>query len=165
MRNKILDLQKYEKVIEKELMVEKVKVRKFQEKLSQEREWYKKEQNTTDKKGEEFHKLKSELGEVQENFSKEHTVNIRLQRELKELNQQNDNFRDRCREIDGENIQLKTAGTNYRKEISQLKREVAQLSKKKEDTQWIAKSEYERVTQLLKKKEKELQQVERELER
>ena len=41
LRDRILVLQKNAKANEKALMVERVKVKKFQEKLSQEREWYK----------------------------------------------------------------------------------------------------------------------------
>ena len=142
-----------------------MRVKKLQEKLSQERQWYKKEQNAADKKGEEAFELKAELVKIQENFAKEHAINIRLQRELKESNQQIDGLRAQCREVDGENIRLKTKMEVDQKEMAQLKKKVVELSKKEEDTQWIAKSEYERVTRLLSQKEKELQRMIRERER
>ena len=50
LRNEVLALQKSAKINEKALMTEKVKVKKFQEKLTQESEWHKKEQNMIDKR-------------------------------------------------------------------------------------------------------------------
>jgi len=94
LRESILTLQKNAKTNEKELMVERVKVKKFQEKLTQEREWYKKEQGAIDKKGKESQQLKEELEKVQESFSKEHALNIRFEREIKELKQRGVVFED-----------------------------------------------------------------------
>ena len=162
LRDDILAFQKKEKVTEKQLTIERAKVKKFQEKLSQEREWSKKEQNVIDKKGKEFQQLKAELRNAQESFSKEHVTNLRYEQEIKELKQQNDSFNEQRRSVEGENAQLKAKNENHRKEIAHLKKENRQLSKKEEDASWIAKSEYERVTKLLKEKEKELNRVSRE---
>lgn len=165
LRNEILSFKKGEKVRDRELTVERVKVKKLQEKLSQEREWHKKGESAVDKKGKELRQLKSELVKVQESFSKEHMANIRLGRELKEVKEKNDSLNDQRRSAEGENAQLKAKGEETRGEIAQLKREVAQLSKKSKDAQWVAKPEYDRVVQLLQVKEKELQRMERELEK
>ena len=165
LHDRILALQKSEKENEKELMVERVKVKKFQEKLSQEREWHKKEQNAIDKREKEFRQLRAELEKIQESFSGEHALNIRLERELNNFKQQNDSLNDQRRMIEGENARLKAKGENDKKEIAHFKRDVAQLSKKNEDAQWIAKSEYDRIARLLEQKEKELRRMERELEK
>ena len=165
LHGRILTLQKNEKANEKVLMVERVKVKKFQEKLSQEREWHRKEQNAVEKREKESHQLRTELRKIQEAFSEEHTRSIRLERELKDFKQQNESLNDRRRTMEGENARLKAKGENDKKEITHLKKENAQLSKKNEDAQWIAKSEYDRVAGLLEKKEKELRRMERELEK
>jgi len=165
LRERILALQKSEKANEKVLMVERVKVKKFQEKLSQEREWHKKEQNAIDKREKESYQLRTELGKIQESFSKEHTLNIRMEREIKDLKQKSDSLNDQRRMIESENARLKAKGENDKKEIAHFKKEIAQLSKKDEDAQWIAKSEYDRVARLLEEKEKELRRMERELEK
>lgn len=162
LRDRILALQKNEKANEKVLMVERVKVKKFQEKLSQEREWHTKETNVVDKREKEFRQLRAELAKIQESFSEEHTLTIRLERELKDFKRQNDALNEQHRMTEGENARLKAKGENDKKEIAHLKKEVAQLSKKSEDVQWIAKTEYDRVAGLLKEKEKELQRMERE---
>jgi chromosome segregation ATPase len=161
LRDEILTFQKEEKVHEKALAIEKAKVKKFQEKLSQEREWHEKEQNTIDKKGKEFQQIKQELLKVQENFSSEHSANLRLNNELKEMKQQNDTLNEKRRAAEGENAQLNAKLENNRREIALLKKENAGLAKKKEDLSWIAKPEYERVLTLLKEKEKELERVSR----
>ena len=165
LREKILAYQKAEKTNEKTLMVERVKVKKFQEKLSQEREWHNKEQNVIDKREKEFRQLRTELEKIQESFSKEHTLNIRLEREMKDFKRQNDSLNDQRRMNEGENARLKAKGENDKKEIAHLKRDIAQLSKKNEDVRWIAKSEYDRVSRLLEEKEKELRRMEREREK
>lgn len=162
LRDEILVLQKGEKVIEKHLVVEKVKVKKLQEKLSQEREWHKREQESIDKKGSEFQQLKMELVNVQEIFSNEHAANLRFENQVKELKEGNDALTERRRTVEGENAKAKAKIENNKKEIVQLKKENTQFKKKKEDTSWIAKSEYERVERLLKEKEKELARINRE---
>ena len=156
LRNQILDSVKKAKSDEKELMVERVKVKKLQEKLSQERQWHTKEQESIDKRSRELQQMKAELVNVQENFSKAHSLNLQLDHKVKDLEEQSKLLNDQRRLTEGENTQLKTKMDEHRKEIAHLKKENMELSKKKEDAQWIAKSEYERVVNLLKEKEKEL---------
>ena len=148
--------------MEKQLLVEKAKAKKFQEKLSQERQWHEKEQSTVDKKGKEFQQLKKELSKIQEISSKEHALNLRLEKGLKELKGENDALNQKRRAVESENAQLKAKMDNYRRETAQLKKENAELNKKKEDVSWIAKSEYERVARLLKEKEMDLERIPRE---
>jgi len=161
LRDKILDLQKREKDHEKQTMVQRVKVKKLQEKLSQERQWHEKEQSGIDKKGKEFQKLKTELINVQEVYTKAHSANLRFEYQLKELQGQVDSLNEQRRIVEEENIQLTAKVKNSTQEIAHLKSENVQLTRKKEDVNWIAKTEYERVKKLLKEKEKELDRVTR----
>jgi len=160
-KDTIVELQKNEKNNEKLLMVERVKVKKLQEKLSQERQWHTKEQDSIDKRGKEVQQLKRELLSVQESFSKEHAANIRLEHKVRELEEQNKALNEMRRSIERENAEFKAKMENNRREISDLKRENKQLIKKKEDVNWIAKEEYERVEKLLKEKEKQLERMNR----
>ena len=162
LRDQILDLQKGEKETEKQLMVERVKVKKFQEKLSQERQWHEKEQGSIDKKGRDFQELKVELIDIQESYSKAHSANLRFEHQVKELQDQLDLLNERRRAIEEENTQLTAKIKNDQQKIAQLKKENIQLKKKKEDVNWIAQTEYQRVEKLLKEKEKELERVTRE---
>ena len=162
LRDQILDLQKGEKETEKQLMVERVKVNKFQEKLSQERQWHEKEQGSIDKKGRDFQELKVELIDIQESYSKAHSANLRFEHQVKELQDQLDLLNERRRAIEEENTQLTAKIKNDQQKMAQLKKENIQLKKKKEDVNWIAQTEYQRVEKLLKEKEKELDRVTRE---
>ena len=162
LRAEISSRDKEEKKQARFLMIEQMKVKKFQEKLSQEREWQIKEQNNMDKKGKAFENLKKELVEVQENFSKEHSHNLRFERKVKELQEENSSLIDLRRSVEGENLQLQSRGDSNRREIAILKKENARLTRKQEDESWVAKSEYQRVCDSLKKKEKELERVIRE---
>ncbi len=162
LRDQIFAYQKKDKANAKKMMVEQVKVKKFQEKLSQERQWHIKEQNSIDKRGKELQQLKGELANVQENFSKAHSMNLQLGHQLKDLEQQNSSLNEQRRSVEGENAQLKTRSDDHRREIAHLKKENMQLSRKKEDLQWVAKSEYERVVNLLKEKEKAMDRIIRE---
>ena len=162
LRDQILDLQKGEKETKKQLMVERVKVKKFQEKLSQERQWHEKEQGSIDKKGRDFQELKVELIDIQESYSKAHSANLRFEHQVKELQDQLDLLNERRRAIEEENTQLTAKVKNDQQKIVQLKKENIQLEKKKEDVNWIAQTEYQRVEKLLKEKEKELDRVTRE---
>jgi len=101
------------------------------------------------------------LLKVQENNSKEHSANIRLEHERKESKQQLDSLNEQRRSIEAEKGQMAAKIENNRNEIVQLKKENAVLSKKEEDVNWITKSEYERVAKLLKEKEKELDRIKR----
>lgn len=162
LRQEILGLQKDAKAKENELMLERAKVKKLQEKLSQEREWHAKEQTMADKKGKEFKRLKDELVKSQESFSKEYAAHLRLGHEFNELKQENESLNEKRRAVEAENDQVKSKSDHQRREILQLKKDNEQLSKKNQDAQWVAKPEYERVARLLKEKEKELERVVRE---
>jgi len=163
-RNENLDMKKREKEDEKQLIIERVKVKKIQEKLSQERQWRDKEQSGNDKKGKESRKLKSELVDVQENFSKAHAANLRFEHQLKESQDQQDLLNEQRRTAEGESAQLKAKIENNRQEISKLKKENTELLNKQENVKWVAKDEHERVEKLLKEKEKELEKIKKKRE-
>jgi len=162
LRSEILEYESKEKANVKYLMVERVKVKKLQEKLSQERRWHEKEQGSIEKKGKEFRQRKSDLIEAQENFSKAHSANIRNEQKIQELEQGNSSLTDQCRKVESENIGLSAKVESYRKEIAQLKRENIQLEKKNNDVSWIAKTEFDLVVKQLKEKEKQLERLNRE---
>ena len=159
LHEEIQSFQNAAKDQEKNLIVEQAKVKKLQEKLSQEREWHQKEQSAIDKKGSEFLQLKQELLKLQELFSSEHAANLRFAHEVQELKRDNDSLNGQRRAMESEMAQVKARMENQRVENTRLKQENTELQKKKEDVNWIAKSEYDRVSRLLKEKEKELERI------
>jgi len=165
LKQNIAALEKEKNEMDKQFVIEKAKTKKFQEKLSQERGWHEKEQDSVDKKNKEFQQLKQEFSRLQDNFSKEHVVNLKLDHNVKDLSLEIDSLKETRRSLESENNELNMKTTIYRSEIAHLKKDVAVLTKKKDDTAWIAKSEYIKVEKLLKEKEKELERVEREIKK
>jgi len=161
LRDEVREYQSREKDHEKKLMIEGVKSKKLQEKLSQERQWHEKDQGSIDKKGKEFQKLKTELISIQETYSKAHSTNLRYEHQVKEFQTKIESLNEQRRTNEEEIDQLTAKVKNDKQEIVQLKKENIQLTKKKEDINWIAKTEYERVEKLLKEKEKELDRITR----
>ena len=155
-------LEKDKKRLEKEIAIEQAKNTKLVEKLSQERKWHEQEEQSVDKRTREFKTLKEDLLKVQENYSKEHASNLKLQNEINELKLSFDSLNEQRRTMDTENAQLKAKLDSYRRDLLALKKENAELTKKKEDTVWVAKSEYQRLELLFKEKEKELERIQRE---
>jgi chromosome segregation ATPase len=154
--------QKREKDLEYQITVEKVKVKKLQEKLSQEREWHQKEQAVLDNKGKEFARVKEELNKSQEAFSREHMENLRQKAGIQELKEQIESLNGQRRAAEAESAHLKARLEIQRREMAQLKAEYMELKKKKEDTVWVVKSDYERIERLLREKEKEIERIQRE---
>ena len=97
------------------------------------------------------------------NSVNEHSLNLRLEKELKELRKVADEQNELRRNAEIENTKLKTKNDDYRSEIAHLKKDIAELKKEKANTEWINKSEYEKLSQELKEKEKQLQRVQREI--
>lgn|SRR3989338_374541 len=160
-KKEIEDLQKKEKIKEKELLVEKVKVKKLEEKLIQERGWLEKEQSAIDKGSVELKKYKDELMKVQEEFGREHAAYLRLKSDFQELTRRHEAVVEQKRKLELETAQGKTEIKNSREEIQELKREAANLKKSKDDTTFVSKSEYTELEKQLKEKEVELERLKR----
>ena len=60
-------------------------------------------------------------------------------------------------------LQLKAKTDENRTEIMHLKKENSELSKKKDDVSWIAKSDHIKLEKIVKEKEKEIERLQREL--
>jgi hypothetical protein len=146
---------------EKELLLEKAKTEKFKEKILQERGWHEKEQGEIERRGKELQELKKELLQYQENYAHEHSQVIKLSHEVDDLKREFSVQSDQRRGAEAEAAMLKTKLDESRHEVVQLKRENIELNKKKEDTQWVAKSEVARLERMLIEKDKELERVKR----
>ena len=158
LRLEITSLEKKLKDTEKHLAVEGAKVKALQEKISQERQWLQKEEGLLDKQGKEVQQTKSDLLKAQEHLEKEHAIALRLDRELKDLKIEYDTLNNQRRAAEADNSQLKATVERSLNEIREIKKENAELKKKKEDTVWVAKSEYDAL-------EEEWKQVKIELDR
>ncbi|MCD4779156.1 MAG: hypothetical protein K8S27_01200 [Candidatus Omnitrophica bacterium] len=147
-----------------QMAVYKEGIRKLKDKLKQEKEWFGKEQRIVDKTLREHETLKKDLTRSQEELNNEYALIIRLEADNKELKFTNKSLNDQRRSLDVENAQLKGKINEIRKEIAHLKKDNIELTRKHEDTQWVAKSDYLRVDKLLRERDKELARVSRELD-
>jgi len=163
LRKDIEAYQKVEKDQEEKLIAEKVNVKKLQEKLSQERSWHDQEQKDIGKHAGQLKELKEDLKKAQESFAQEHAIHLRMERDFKEIQKEMEKIQEDKRHAEGEVMGLKAKADTLYQEVLQLRKENKELKKKSEDVTWIAKSEYVKLEQQLKEKEKELQRIYREL--
>ena len=159
LHNEITVKERGEKQKDKQLLVEQEKVKRLQEKILQERQWHDKEESEINRKAKELEDLRDELKNVQGQLVKEHADNLKMDNSLKEIKVDIDKLNDLRRLAEAESAQLKAKAESYQKEISQLRIENRELSRKKEDTQWIAKSEYSQLEKQLKEVQKELEKL------
>jgi len=161
LKSEIEQLQKQERIKEKELEIERVKVAKLEEKLVQERGWLEKEKVEIDKSGHEIKKYKEELSTIQEDFNKEHALYLRLRSDFQELTKRHDEVQTQKRALELENAKWKSQDVQARQEIQNLRREVNVLSRAKEDATFVAKSDYTQLEKKLKEKDVEIERLKR----
>jgi len=155
LRDEVIVLQKKEKDLQKALLIEQEKAKKFHEKLTQERGWQEKEGKDLEKTNKQLQGLKGQLVEAQENYAKEHAENLRFDRELNQRKTEVNELQEIRRKLELQVKGLTEEGVALRREVAELKRENADLAKKKEDTAWVAKSDYLELEKKLKEVEKE----------
>jgi type II secretory pathway component PulM len=155
--------KKKEMDLQQMLSDEKEVSRKLQEKISLERGWHEKEKGDIEKNAAQIKKLQSELLNAQEEFSKEHSVHLKVERLNKELTIEIDSANEKKRRSETENIALKKTIDQINSELHKLKKENAEMLKKQNDVQWVAKTEYVSLEKKFREKESELNRVYREL--
>lgn len=155
LRRQIDAQQKREKHLQRELAVEHDKYVKLQEKLSQERDWQKKEKDGVDRRNTEIIQLQKDRQEIEQNLEKEHSRRLMLEREMREAKDSMTAANDLKNSLEVQIAKLQAHVDKYRAEINELKQENLKLSKKHDETTFVAKSEYERVEKLLKDTQKE----------
>jgi chromosome segregation ATPase len=158
-------LERKNKALDKRATMEKYINKKLQEKLAKEKDWHKKNESNIDKNAKELQELKQELINVQENSANEHSEKLKLRQDYQDLEAKLSDVNAQRRTAESENIHLHDKNDQYRMEIARLKKENAELLKKKDDTSWVAKSEYLRVQKLLQEKEAEISRIMREIDK
>jgi len=129
------------------------------EKLALEKSWREKEQETIEKFKKHEKDLKDQVYRTEGDLEKEHSNRLRLERELQELKIKYEQVFEEKRELSIKaSSQQATLDANI-KELRQLKSENAQLKEKREDVQWVTKSEFDELKKAFAAKEKELAQL------
>ena len=161
LRAEIEKLQAEQRRSQRELVGEKEKNARLLEKLSQEKEWLLKEQQSMDKKDHEMRTLKQNQLKIEADLENDHSQKLRLESQARETKQELDNLTKEKREMSLKIMRLESELENYKQEL--LKQNKINMALKKEDAEanWVAKTEYERLEKLLKEKEVEVTKLRR----
>ena len=133
----------------------------LREKLKLEHSWREKEEKSVDKNATRLKQLTEELRKAEENVSQEHAANIRLEKEVRESREELKHLNDAKRDL---TVQLQGLDGQVRRltqELTEERRNNRELSKKKEEESWVAKTDYENLQKILKEKERELERISR----
>jgi len=134
----------------------KAEAKELVEKLALEKSWREKEQESIEKLKISEKKLKDQVHLTEYDLEKEHSSRLRVERELQEMKVKYEQVLDEKRQLSIKaGSQQSTLDSNI-KEIRELKRENAQLKEKREDIQWVAKSEFDELKKAFALKEQEL---------
>jgi chromosome segregation ATPase len=160
LRRDIETYQKTERTLTRDLEVQKEKYHKLQEKLTQERDWKKREDDELEKKTREIATLKTSLRTTEDDLNATHSERLRFERELREVKGELESVIAARRNFELQVQKLEAETESQRKQIKDLKWESSQLSNKladkKEAESWVPKDEFEKLQVELRHKDKEL---------
>ncbi len=140
----------------KQFEAHKSREKELLDKLSQEKGWREKEQANFDKVKTHEKDLKEQIYRTEADLEKEHSGRIRLEQQLVEIKGKFDNLQEEKRDVSIKAMSLATTLEHANKELASLRQQNTELSRKKEDMQWVAKSEFEELKKQLQKKEQEI---------
>ncbi len=100
---------------------------------------------------------------IQDQYSKAHGQNIELSKDCSTTKSALKRLSEDKQDVDLALLQLKEKHESLLIESAQLKRENVAFQKKKDDTTWVAKSEFLVLERKLKEKEKQFDRLSREL--
>jgi len=158
LRQENVEWQKRVRILEKQEEVYKARYAEIQERLQREKVWQKKEEEDLSKKHQQVKQYQEEVHTIEQRMEKEYSELIQLRRAEGELRETVERLEHQIKYLQNEAQKARAQSDGYRKEMLELRAQNARLSRKHEDTQWIAKSVH------LKLKE-ELRQVKNDLER
>ncbi len=142
LKHQMAQMQKEQKILERDVVVQKEKYAKLQSKVAQERGWQNKERSDIDKKTAEVIGLRDDLQKAEQQLAQEHAERLRLQREQKELSESLSGAQAQIKAMETQGIKYRAQIDAYRTELAGLRSENQQLSQKHNEETWVAKSEY-----------------------
>jgi chromosome segregation ATPase len=151
-------LKMHQRDLEKQIESQKAHEKDLLDKLSQEKSWREKEQANLDKIKTHEKDLKAQIIRTEADLEKEHSARIRAEQHINELKVKCDSIQEEKRALNTKAMSLETTLDQANKELKELRAQNIELSRKKEDIQWVAKSDYEALKQQLKQKEQEITQ-------
>jgi len=129
------------------------------EKLALEKSWREKEQISLERLKIHEKDFKDQIVRTESELEKEHSTRLRLEREGQELKIKYDQQSEEKRQLSIKAASQQTTLDANVRQIRELKSENAQLKEKREDIQWVAKSEFDELKKILQSREKDLERL------
>ncbi len=126
--------------------------------FDQEKVWREKEEAALEKEKSQERALREDLLRTREALNTESTEKIRMEHELKDIRRVKEELSGANRGLSTRLMELERQLEAAVKELRQLRDENAQLRRKKEDTEWVAKSDYKQQESALKRARFELEE-------
>ena len=153
------DLRKEQQKFHEKLEEEKQKGQKIEERLKREKQWLSEQESSLDRRTKEARQAKMDLTKAQTDREHEYSLRLASDRERKILQEDLEKFTKEKGELLLKVTNLEFTLRTQKEELLELRRANAGLQKKKDDEQWIAKSEFDKLEKQLKDKQKELQKL------
>ncbi|MDE1920165.1 MAG: hypothetical protein KGJ09_03760 [Candidatus Omnitrophica bacterium] len=147
-----MDQRGFQKAVDEQ----KAQVKDLTEKLALEKSWREKEQDTLEKSKRHEKDLKDQIFRTEGDLEKEHSHRLRLERELQEIKIKHEQIIEEKRQLSVKVTSQQTTLQANAGEIRTLKAQCVQLKEKREDIQWVAKSEFDELKKAFAAKEQEL---------
>lgn len=126
------------------------------EKLALEKGWREKEQATLEKFKHHEKDFKDQIFRTEADLEKEHSNRLRMEREWQDIKIKYEQMLEEKRQLSVKTSSQQTTLEANAREIRELKDENAKLKEKREDIQWVAKSEFDDLKRAFAAKEQEL---------
>jgi chromosome segregation ATPase len=156
LQNDIDALKKERKSFMEKISDSEKVIREQEEQLGREKAWREKETLIMNKVKNTDHELKDDIKKLEKTLDEEHSLRLRLERDLQEFKIKAGKLTDQERSLTVKIMTLEKELEVASKELRELKRTNSDLKKQKEDIQWVAKSDYDELAMKLKKVESEL---------
>ena len=156
-------MQMEQKKVLQDVDAEKARNKELLDKLALEKSWREKEQVNLDKAKAHEKDFKMQIIRTENDLEKEHTGRLRAERDHQELKIKYDALLEEKRLLSVKAMSLETTVGQLSREVKDLKKSNEELSRKREDIQWVAKSEFEELKKLLTAKEEEFARLKKTL--
>jgi len=158
-KQEINDLKKEEQKLKERIKEEEQKGQKFEEKLKREKQWLTEQESSLDRRTKEMRQFKMELTKAESDREHEYSLRLASDREKKDIQSDLEKMTKEKNDLVLKVTNLEFTLRTQKEEIVELRKANAVLQKKKDEEQWIAKSEFDKLEQLLKQKDKEIQKL------
>lgn len=132
-----------ERDVLKNLEESRAQHREALDKLTLEKGWREKEQGNLEKARQHEKALKDQILRTEKDLEQQHSERLRLEREFQDLKIKHESLMEEKRAASTKALSLESTVTQLNGELKDLRRENNELKKKREDIQWVAKTEFD----------------------